>query len=291
MKRNIRNLLVLLKATYSDFLYNKKHILNRDNGGLYVDFANLRMYCHMLDKAMNNPNFETGHSLKIYRAAKRIQQKISSTFAKDKAFCWTNEIISRFENAQKTGKPILKIVSQQKYSEEEITFISQFITSRISCRNFIDKKIESNIIRDIVSLAIDAPNGCCRQTVRFRITQNKNIIQNVTPSIAGITNFTNIQCLVAVCAESSFYNLVDKNLQYVDASLAAENFILAARLYGIYGTMCNFFHASIIEQKMVKENLDIAKTENIVMFIALGYPKTLPEKPIRCNVESFYKEI
>lgn len=87
------------------------------------------------------------------------------------------------------------------------------------------------------------------------------------------------------------YNLVDKNLQYVDASLAAENFILAARLYGIYGTMCNFFHASIIEQKMVKENLDIAKTENIVMVIALGYPKTLPEKPIRCNVESFYKEI
>ena len=111
----------------------------------------------------------------------------------------------------------------------------------------------------------------------------------MVPNIAGITNFTNIQGLVAVCAESSFYALKDKNLQYVDASLSAENFILAAGMYGIYGTMCDFFHASPKQVESCKKILSIKETENIVMFIALGYPVYIPEKPICRELDCFCK--
>ena len=109
------------------------------------------------------------------------------------------------------------------------------------------------------------------------------------PHVAGMTNFTNVPCVVFVCAESSFYDLIDKKLQYVDASLSAENFILASRLYGIYGTMCNFFHASEKDVVDCKALLHIKNSENVVMVIALGYPQKLPEKPVRRDVESFYE--
>ena len=278
-----------LKETLKDYKYNCRHLKIRRESSLEKDFATLRMYCHMLDKAMNNPSFEKGHSMKVFERAKTLCFNLINKYQDDPAFKWTLEIIERFKNAQGTGVPKLVDVSARDYSLDERSFISDFIKSRISCRNFESNQIEENVLKEIVSLAVDAPNGCCRQTVRFHITQDAEIIHKIMPHVAGMTNFTNVPCVVFVCAESSFYDLIDKTLQYVDASLAAENFILASRLYGIYGTMCNFFHASEKDVADCKSLLHIKSSENVVMVIAMGYPQKLPEKPVRRDVESFYE--
>ena len=197
--------------------------------------------------------------------------------------------MEHFEKAQDNGVPDIVKNKVVVYSEEEKSFIKRFIISRTSCRNFQIKKIPEDALREIVLLAVDAPNGCCRQTSRFYITQDENRIKDLIPNIAGITNFTNIQGLVAVCSECSFYSLVDKKLQYVDASLSAENFILAASLYGIYGTMCNFFHANSEQILRCKSILSVKESENIVMFIAIGYPTYIPQKPARRECQDFLK--
>lgn len=288
MKDYFKRLIVVAQTTYRDFKYNKKHALNREAGGYDVDFSTLRMYCHMLDKAMNNPNFERGHSLVIYNRAKTLQSKLSNVYRSDSAFLWVNRTLDRFERAQQTGIPEIEKNDVKHFSSDEQKMIEQFIKSRVFCRNFIEKTIPEVILNKIIALAVDAPNGCCRQTTHFYITQDKKKISSIAPNIAGLTNFTNIQGLIVVCANSSFYGIIDKNLQYVDASLAAENLILAAHLYGIYGTMCNIFHANENQIHNIKNILNISKSENIVLVIAFGYPAYLPEKPIRRNVESFY---
>lgn len=278
-----------LKETLKDYKYNCRHLKIRRECSSEKDFATLRMYCHMLDKAMNNPSFEKGHSTQVFEKAKVLCFNLMNIYQDDPAFKWTLEIIERFKDAQGTGVPMLIDVNAKDYSLDERSFISEFIKSRISCRNFKANQIEENILKEIVSLAVDAPNGCCRQTVRFHITQDAEIIHKIMPHVAGMTNFTNVPCVAFVCAESSFYDLIDKKLQYVDASLAAENLILASRLYGIYGTMCNFFHASEKDVADCKALLHIKNSENVVMVIALGYPQKLPEKPVRRDVESFYE--
>ena len=278
-----------LKETLKDYKYNCRHLIIRKESSHEKDFATLRMYCHMLDKAMNNPSFEKGHSIRIFENAKTLCLNLMSKYQGDPAFKWTTNIIERFKQAQENDFPKLLDVDAKDYSLEERAFISDFIKSRISCRNFKNKQIDEKVLKEIISLAVDAPNGCCRQTVRFYITQNVEIIHKIMPHVAGMTNFTNVPCVAFVCAESSFYDLIDKKLQYVDASLAAENFILASRLYGVYGTMCNFFHASEKDVAECKSILHIKNSENVVMVIALGYPKKLPEKPIRRDVDTFYK--
>ena len=289
IRHYINNYRTILHATYSDFKMNKRHLANRQNGGTEVDFATLRMYCHMLDKAMNRPSFEKGHSKDVYKKARELQNKLCSDYAQDTAFTWASEILNKFENAQISGIIEIEQCDYKTYDNEEKKFISQFISSRTSCRNFIEKEMPSDVLNEIVRLAADAPNGCCRQSVRYYITQNKELIGKLVPNVAGITNFTNIQGLVAVCSESSFYELCDKYLQYVDASLSAENFILAARVYGIFGTMCNFFHANEVEQNNVRKILGIKESENVVMFMAIGYPSKVPCKPERRDVSSFLK--
>lgn len=242
----------------------------------------------MLDKGLNNPNFEAGHSLGIFKEAKLLYEKLYDKCANDSAYVWAGIILQKFENAQINGKPTLENSKCIVYNAEQQMMLSSFIYRRTSCRNFIEKNISEDIIKKIISIAVDAPNGCCRQTTRYYITQNPVFIKNLSRNIAGITNFSNIQALVAVTAEAVCYDLTDKNLQYVDASLSAENFILGASIYGIYGTMCNFFRAKISEIQYCKNILGIPLRQNIVLFIAMGYPRELPEKPKRQNLETFY---
>lgn len=282
---------IVLKSSLKDFVFNWKQLTYYKTGCREHDFAVLRTRCHMLDKALNNPFFEKGHSMSVYNEAKEKIEKLKEFFPDDPAFIWSQGVLEKFEKSQITGIPEIVRRKAIDYSVEEREIIKKFITSRTSCRNFLQKSISDQIIKNIIYFAVDAPNGCCRQTSRFYVTQSSEIINCLVPNIAGITNFTNIQGLVAVCAESSFYALKDKNLQYVDASLSAENFILAAGMYGIYGTMCNFFHASPKQVASCKKILSIKETENIVMFIAIGYPVYVPEKPSRQSLHKFYKII
>ena len=289
IKNILKNLKVLFEVTFKDYKFNKRHLFFRQNTNYEIEFSQLRIYCHMLDKGLNNPHFEKGHSKIIYDNAFELFQKLKNVYDKDNAFIWAKDILERYEVAQREGKPMLENQKEYLYSSEEMKILKVFIKSRTSCRNFKKNKISPNILKNIVEIAIDAPTGCCRQSSRFYITQDEKKINALIKNISGITNFTNVQCLVAVCAESSFYGIVDKNLQYVDASLSAENFILGARIYGIYGTMCNFFHATNAQVKESKEILGINDSENIVLFLVIGYPTLIPGKPVRQNIETFYK--
>lgn len=289
IKKHLHKMKMLLKATLHDYKYNKTHFELYCADTKEHQFATLRMYCHMMDKALNNPLFEKGHSMKVYREAKSLSEELKQYYSNDSAFFWTQCILEHFEKAQDNGSPEIIAKNAIEYTEEEKKLIKKFILSRTSCRNFKKEYIQDDIVKDIVMLAADAPNGCCRQTTRFYITQDEVKINSLVPNVAGITNFTNIQGLVAVCAESSFYSLVDKNLQYVDASLSAENFILAASMHGVYGTMCNFFHAAPEQIQRCKKILSIKKSENIVMFIAIGYPTNIPQKPVRHDYCTFLK--
>lgn len=287
----IKRIKIIVNQTINDLRYNIHHYRMHTVGDEEIQYATLRMYCHMLDKGMNNPHFEKGHSLPIYRKAIELRDKLRNKYEKDVCFEWVGEILSRFNEAQQEGKPNLLLSPPVSYTDSQIKEYTNFLKRRTSCRNFKDQHIPSDVISKIIELAADAPNGCCRQVVRYYITQNKIKVEKLIPHVAGITNFSNIQCMVCVAAEASYYDLQDKYLQYVDASLSAENFILAASLYGIYGTMCNFFHATKDDVSKCKKELGLKETENIVMFIAIGYPIAIPEKPLRRNLDVFYKEV
>lgn len=289
MGMNLKVLKKFIRATFRDARYNWNHLKHQKDDLDEIKFSELRKYCHMLDKALNNPNFEKGHSSKIYVNARKSIIELEKTYGSDLAFAWCKKITEQFESAQLLGKPAKPQKAVVSYTADQKNFIETFLTSRVSVRNFTQRKISLDVLTEIVRIAADAPNGCCRQSTRFYIVQNKKKIEQLAPHVAGLTNFTNIACLVGVAGEGNFYELVDKNLLYIDAALAAENFILAASIYGIYGTMCNFFHASSSDISEVKKIMEMKPSENIALFIAIGIPATLPEKPQRRETNVYFK--
>jgi len=251
-----------------------------------VKFTRLRTACHILDKGLNSTPFEKGHGMLIYREARKLLEEVKDRYQFDDAYLWAEKIVSNYEKAQRNSfdiencNPIL-------FTVEERERLFNAIKARVSCRNFKKMSISDDVLKEIVKIAVDAPNGCCRQTVRYYVLQDTNQIEKCIPDIAGITCFSNIPCLVCVTSFSPAYDLIDRNLQYVDASLSLENFVLAARAYNIFTTICNVFHASSVQLRHLKETFCISEAETIVAVVAMGYSEMTPHKPVRMNVENF----
>ena len=108
----------------------------------------------------------------------------------------------------------------------------------------------------------------------------------ITP---GATCFSgNVPCFICVCGDTRFYSLIDKELLYIDASLAAENLLLAAHSYGIEGTPLNWRRHMRKEEEQLRRILDIAPYHAVVLNIAMGYPQFIPPTPVRKDLSSVW---
>ena len=252
-------------------------------------FAYLRACCHVLDKGMEYEKFEPGHGHSVYETAKQLQAELSKKFAKDKSFLWINDVISEYEKSQKSRILVRPSRVSKVYSDQDKNIIESFIKSRTSCRNYDGKMIDPNVINKIVELAIEAPIGCCRHTVRFYATQNPADIKYIQRHVSGMTCFSNIPCIVMVYVKSSAYYMRDRKMQYIDASLAVENFVLAAHAYNLGSTICNFSSSSSKDNKAIRNLLGIPYDESPVVAITIGHPISVPRKPLRMDISEYLK--
>ena len=270
------------------FVYYEKH------PNIMRKYAYLRACCHVMDKGMEVDNWEPGHGKSLYDAAIITRNQIKDVFEKDDAFKWVNSVINEYECAQKSqhvnrNRCNETLNSDISISEEEKKAFEKILKQRTSCRNFIKKDIPQDILENMVRLAIEAPVGCCRQTVRFYIIKDPDIIEKISEHVSGMTCFSTIPCIVMVYAFSAAYVVNDRRMQYIDASLAIENFVLAATAYNLGSTICNFSSAKKKDEQEVAKILHIDNTLSPVVAIALGYPSSVPRKPTRMNISHFVK--
>ena len=68
----------LKDAYWYAFNHFKAYLAHTKNtrNELECQFANLRMYCHMLDKGLNNPCFERGRGESIYQKASELHRRL-----------------------------------------------------------------------------------------------------------------------------------------------------------------------------------------------------------------------
>lgn len=255
-----------------------------------VDLALLRKNCHILDKGLHVVPFEKGHGETIYKEALLLRDRLLNTDKNvDPSFDWCKGVIASYEQAQYTGCGSENIPFHN-YGVVEKRQIYDFLHSRVSCRIFNAKIIDDSIWNEVIELAADAPNGCCRQTSRIYVVSDKEIIKKLKPNIGGATGFSNgIPYLLCVTADVRPYACMDRMLPYVDASLFVENLVLACRANNIFTTILNFQHASNRERECVMRCLNIPSYERVILFIAAGYADLVPGKPRRMSVNQFRK--
>ncbi len=143
---------------------------------------------------------------------------------------------------------------------------------RRSVRWFEQRPVPRELVMQAVDAAAQAPSACNRQPFLFRyfgVPADAARIAGMAMGTAGYAE--NIPALVVVLGDLACYpEERDRHVVYIDASLAAMQFMLALETLGLAACPINWPDIEYRERTMDRE-LDLPRHLRPVMLIALGY--------------------
>jgi len=179
---------------------------------------------------------------------------------------------------------------------------NKLLEVRRSIRDYEDKDVSTDLIKEVIRESIKAPNGLNRQEWRFVIINNKAFIKKIAQSnqkfiLADLDSNPNspykmLENVVRSDNFAPFYNapaLVliagDKNVRHVpaDCAILTAYFMLCAAARGL-GT-CFIFQGTLIQDKDILDELGITGDYRIYGSSIIGYPKAIPPMPERKEPE------
>lgn len=159
-------------------------------------------------------------------------------------------------------------------------------TQRYSCRSFSDRKVEKELLEEILQAAQLAPSACNRQPWMFYVVNTPEKVSElkecyVREWVDNIGTF-----IVAVGNHNEGWHRADgKDHTDIDIAIAVEHICLAAAAAGL-GTcwVCNFDIAKC------SQLLGLGEGEEPIVLIPVGYPtkSAFPEKK-RKNFDEIVK--
>ncbi len=172
----------------------------------------------------------------------------------------------------------------------------ELVKKRKSCRKYLSKSVDRELIEKCILAARNAPSACNSQPWYFIVVENDDIRKKIcTKAFLGIYSMNNFAkkapVLIVVVREKSnaaarlggFYRNIKYNL--IDIGIACEHFILAAAEEGLSTCWIGWFH-----EKWVKKVLNIEKNKRIDVIITLGYAEeTDYTERVRKSIEEIYE--
>ena len=124
-----------------------------------------------------------------------------------------------------------------------------------------------------VDAAAQAPSACNRQPFMFRYFDEPNEVRCIASIAMGAAGYAdNLPALVVLLGDLSCYpHEWDRHVPYIDASLAAMQFMLSLETLGLASCPINWPDIEHREREMAAA-LDTPPHLRPVMLIALGYP-------------------
>jgi nitroreductase len=176
--------------------------------------------------------------------------------------------------------------------------LEELFIKRRSVRNYQDRAVSVELIRELINESTLAPNAGNEQPWKFIIINDKKMLKRISDEskkniLARIANnpndyakryqgmlqneaynvFYNAPCLVFILGSSHLKNL------YIDCTLAASYFMMVATSRGL-GTCWVNLGTEIHDPEMIKE-LGIPEDCTIVAPLIVGYPEKILPIPRR----------
>lgn len=168
-----------------------------------------------------------------------------------------------------------------KNSEDKIIY--NLITTRHSCRKFLQKEIPQEFINKIIECGLSAPSAMNKQPWHFVLIKDKQVINNLTnlarksfltsdvewrinwASKEDFSPFYNPDSLILICNNNQIKN--SKN----DCCFAVENMSLMASSLGLGSCIIQDICWAINNDN--QETFEIPKNFSIYLSLAIGYPE------------------
>ncbi len=253
---------------------------------------------HIIEKGLTMPDMRLGFGRQVVESIIESCNVFLNNFGKDNIQVKTAITLlktyldvhkkSGYEIDKKLSSEIEKLTYKLKIKDcndlssvttEEIYFnqsessFQMFAYSRHSLRNFSDKSIPIEKLKQAVELAQSTPTSCNRQPIRIRIVNDKDLMNKILQIQTGNRGFGYMaDKLIVICAEISVYNEVrERNMVYVDSGIYAMNLLYSLHYFKIGACALNW-GADINEDKKLRDLLKIPGSEIIALIIACGIP-------------------
>lgn len=179
--------------------------------------------------------------------------------------------IKEFKSSNDTG--VISVVKDEMYRDSMIDFRA-FCQSRYSVRQFTDQKVPDDLITDAVSIAQKTPSVCNRQSSKVYVISDPDKISQVIKIQSGARSFgEKVNKLIITASDlSSFVSYAERNQSWIDGGMFSMSLVYALHSKGL-GTCCLNWCKDNCVDKELRRSISISETDNIVMVIAVGFPK------------------
>ncbi len=174
------------------------------------------------------------------------------------------------------------------------------IKARRSVRAYEPKKIPREIINTIIEAANQAPSGMNSQPWRFVVVEDealhKKLINTAVPNVKKLLEkvktsnperyqvimkrFEELDDPVYYSAPAIIFVIGKGTYADLSCPLACENMMLAAYSLGL-GTCWVQFGSLVTDNKEITGALELKEDEKIFGPILVGFPKSIPEPPVK----------
>ncbi|HAS6027606.1 TPA: hypothetical protein I7126_03360 [Vibrio vulnificus] len=263
----------------SDSLYHKIKYINRAAWNQDPDFRGdvtgiIRKYGHMIDKGLQAENRQSGRGKEVYIT---LNEYLSDVDDSCETTQWAKKISTTYRSLQDgmlDRYQYSNFVFENK-SNIRIKELSKFIKERRSIRIF-ESEICADIsdIKEALLLSIWGPSSCNRQSIVTFVTSDEEKVKMCLKQNKGATAISGRVTFVSVCFDTRAYHLPQESLTgYIDASLGFQNSLLAFHSLGLGACVLNWSHASINEDKKLRDILNIREHYQIAFNVIIGVPK------------------
>ena len=161
------------------------------------------------------------------------------------------------------------------------------IMTRVSCRNFSEKKVSLGKVKQIVEAGKYAPSGMNRQICHILVVRSKSKVEKIRKAAASLFGRDALYGASTICI---VYGKKDQPLLIQDGSVIMENMLVAAHSLGIDSCWIHCIKDIVPtpNTKLAKE-LGISEEYQVVGSAALGYRKDGTEIAIKPRKDDFIR--
>lgn len=169
----------------------------------------------------------------------------------------------------------------EPFSKAELETVGKLLYQRRSIRQFTDRPVPDEIVKEILRAGLMAPQGCNVGSTRFivlRTPEEWKLVQSDIPIENGV--------MIVICQDMSVYKAlrfdeyVPQNIYY-DAAAAADHMSLMAHALGLGA--CWLTHGEET-QKRIREYFGLPETFVSRCHLIVGWPKEAPIKSERMSL-------
>lgn len=161
------------------------------------------------------------------------------------------------------------------------------IRKRSSCRDFSDKEVAAEDIEKLLEAALASPTAMDKQTLRFALITDKELIQEISDQTYSRLDDTSLERLKQRKARNVFYGApllivissVPSFYSLMDAGIATQSVCLAAEQLGLSSCIIGMSRRSFEEENPdhMRQILKMEEDERYMISIAVGFAQSKKE--------------